>query len=1005
MLVSRRDFIHAGCTVAAASLVPKPALAWSHGSVTGNQNRVTINAIGSGQQPYANFAKSISWGIIDPTIVDANGYFVSPTTIAGPVNGSAGFDPNYYGHYIWKWTGTGTMWVPHNIIVYNTQLNGVNTSGVVQGVAGTSGWVSGAVVAAQNTPRIEFSLGVLINGAAAIHDSGVSNGAGGTYIDINVSTNSTGNIPTQPVSVQNSALNGNIVGQTNAIGTWNWTAVNASTIRLTTNTVTGAASAYNAGNGTGTGGEVVSAGGGLSIKLGNAAGGTFTNFNNLVFCKLANETAVNNGQINDPDYVTTLKNLFNYGGGISNANRGWLRFLDLDGERGYQCDSALRIPVGALSYNNYNGSYFTPSTATGTYWGGNITTSDGKAFTVANPTGRGTGAYTDNEIVQGIFNLTSPTTNTSGLPTLALGTRGAKPIFTEANVANPHISFAAAPTAINQTVILSLQASWLNSGVAVSYTYTSISGDVNNLTSFYNNLAADMTANASIGTSATKINFFISADLQILSRHANAGPLTVTYTGGTGPVPTLYTVSASSFTNGDYTTFVYSTNLGGWIWQGQGTTANGGGGMVMSVPWEQIIELCNQVGAHCWINWPLFTKGQYITDQTNFFGDVTTGLTSGLRFGTETANEIWLAQAAGPYDQSLWIGSSLAFPYPSSGCVWGVGGLRCLQYRELSMPAWTGKGRAASDHYIILESQIGNSNTAIGSSFDTNALQSALLNTSTNTIYATYGGLGGTAATDYHTSPNRLCDKITATGHATYWYSDYICQTASGINGTVTANASWLQASVDYANGNTASAFSALTNLFSTAGTGVTHQTGDWASFLNFFQHMEAMVAQYDNSAGRTTNGVNPKISIMHYEAGPQWSFNTNLTNGTNSTSDSTSLTALANQMSNLGWNVAAYGSSSTDYSGVAQKVINMTQGWKNDTDHTGAAANTGSYKTMIKTSYYQALVGVSNGTGREVKPGQYGFEDNTWGLYPVDYRYANPYTNYNAIQEWNAGS
>jgi hypothetical protein len=86
----------------------------------------------------------------------------------------------------------------------------------------------------------------------------------------------------------------------------------------------------------------------------------------------------------------------------------------------------------------------------------------------------------------------------------------------------------------------------------------------------------------------------------------------------------------------------------------------------------------------------------------------------------------------------------------------------------------------------------------------------------------------------------------------------------------------------------------------------------------------------------------------------------------------------------------------------MAHMCLNLTQGWKLDLDHNGNPANTGSYKDMIKQYYYQALVRAS--AGREVKPAQYGYQNNAWGLFPGNYELGNHYASYDAIHEFNAG-
>ena len=105
-----------------------------------------------------------------------------------------------------------------------------------------------------------------------------------------------------------------------------------------------------------------------------------------------------------------------------------------------------------------------------------------------------------------------------------------------------------------------------------------------------------------------------------------------------------------------------------------------------------------------------------------------------------------------------------------------------------------------------------------------------------------------------------------------------------------------------------------------------------------------------------------------------------------------------------LNWDVSPYTISGTNSaSEMAQMCLNLIQGWKLDTAANGSAAGTSSYKSMIKTYYYAALVAASASSGREVKPAQYGYQQNIWGLFPQAYQEGGQYQSYDAIHEFNA--
>ena len=89
-------------------------------------------------------------------------------------------------------------------------------------------------------------------------------------------------------------------------------------------------------------------------------------------------------------------------------------------------------------------------------------------------------------------------------------------------------------------------------------------------------------------------------------------------------------ISAAFGEGGARGTLIYSYLLDGWVWRP--------GGMLQSVPFEYMVELCNAIGAGCWFNWPINTNAQFITDVTNYFR---LNLRPDVKFGTEVGNEMW----------------------------------------------------------------------------------------------------------------------------------------------------------------------------------------------------------------------------------------------------------------------------------------------------------------------------------------------------------------------------
>jgi hypothetical protein len=292
------------------------------------------------------------------------------------------------------------------------------------------------------------------------------------------------------------------------------------------------------------------------------------------------------------------------------------------------------------------------------------------------------------------------------------------------------------------------------------------------------------------------------------------------------------------------------------------------------------------------------------------------------------------------------------------------------------------------------------------------------MNASTNTIFATYGGLNGGTSPSYNTAPTRPVDITNAIGFAPYWNSHWLGDgsftLASQFKGTATQNSDLLTAALNFANGSVSTAFTSLTNEFN----GTTTKSGgstngiDLAGEQVLFTSMEAICAQYDG-ASRVAAGL-PALGVLHYEGAGSFGVGANGNTGVNSLTFNTvaagDITALANQFTALdsplgNFNVSPYTVSGTDNkTEMATMVLQMVQAWKYDVDNNGNPANTGSYKALIKTSYYQALK-TTSGANRETRPCQYGYYASNWGFFPTSPFDLVHYQNYEAANEWNAGS
>jgi hypothetical protein len=445
------------------------------------------------------------------------------------------------------------------------------------------------------------------------------------------------------------------------------------------------------------------------------------------------------------------------------------------------------------------------------------------------------------------------------------------------------------------------------------------------------------------------------------------------------------TISFGYFSQGStsFSTFKYNYLLDAWMYTSS---------FNFSPPMEVAADLANQVGANVWWNWN-FNSSSYVQSVTTNFA---TNLTSGLKFGTEIANENWNCFGPKPCQEYFVLGVALKAPTGANQAQYSYAGLRAAQFFPLAKAAWTSVGRSGSDFLGLAMTQA--SGEGVNTGFDLAFMKGKFIGAS-NTFVANYGGLGGvsggtaTVSTDFSAVGTRPVDYSNAEGIAPYWASPWFGDVAGDINGTVAANAPWLQAQLDFANGLITQSYAEITNTFNgttrrTDGSGSGQLT--FPTYYNYFLGSEAMCAQYDTY--RISVGL-PKLIRLDYEGAPQWGFGTNATQGTNSATDATSLSALASRFSALGWDVSAYvlSGNPTDYSGLAQQLLNFTQAWKNSS----------SYANLVYNNYYQALAGVS-GQNREAHAAQYGYNASIWGIFPSDFHLGNSYQNFNAIQTQN---
>lgn len=1042
------------------------------GTTINNNARAVINVPPG--NIWANLAKGFLWGGAwgagpDPANSNSSGYPTSsPATDWGC---NPAMPLGYFGSIVWKWTNIGTMnFIGASMIVSSCPANSIDLLG-----AATSGAISGNVQfgayagnpSPPTSPRIVFQFGWNIQSIS----QGASNGLGGNYIRINIPTGYFLNGSYAGMQVLISGANVN----TGANSATPWTVIpnDAQSFDLAgsvfTNAQAGAAGTavfpgnnlalkLTAGGTFGSGATQMS---NLVVCAGTANETAITN-GAITDPVLINQFKylMNSATRGKPGWLRFM-DLSNVQGSYdADFNQRWpANFLYYPGSGGAGARFVAGYYAGSIT-NTGSGSGFSdvytctnPSNSgTGAYVDGEIIQGSRSATNSGvNPalsvtvTGVSRGIKPiigSSPIIPFKFNfsaspasggLTMQWTFTAaylaGLP----GVSGTTYTLTYTTSAGATGTVALSGT--NQITV-----SGLTGTLGVGQNLNSVGGDfqnpmvitsigstgggngvytVNNTTNLSStpvafqvfadtspvnglnyNIQQCILGSPTLSSSAASIQVTNSGGISIFPPTAQAGRLSIAYTSGPA-ICTVVTMNASAIAAGNGT-FIYNWLLDAFL-------DYGSNGILQSVPYEAFVEMCNLTGSHGWFNWPV-TRGANVTAVTNFFA---TNLNSGLKFGTETGNEVWNS-GAGVYNQYIGIGSSLGWSVGDGEAILSYAGLRTIQYAALSRAAWASAGRVPSDHYILSMSQVSDFTLANNTPVYQWAGQD--LNTSVFPFYASYGQLNGvgtipTGGSGYNQAGNRPIDVSDAIGYAPYWGSPWWCGQAPpaqgifGITGTVAVNAPWLQASLDFTNGNFATAYASLVNQFNgTTGRsdglnanvaivlGTANTTPSGVLYYTVFNGFESIAAHYDNSvsAGLRYNGL-PNLGIMHYEGGPQWGMGADANNGVNSV-NSADIAALATQMTNLGWNVSAYTVSGTDNkTECATQVITMAQAWKYDA----------SYKGLIKTSYYGMLASIS-GVHREVHPAQYGYQANNWGLFPISYSAGNQYTSYDAIHEWD---
>lgn len=893
----------------------------------------------------------------DPGNTNAKGYpTTSPSTTLGA---NPSVPAGYAGDYVLRWTGSGR----HSFLsVPMIVRTGFGYFDIGSGGPTGSGDFFGNCTIQATAPYIKFCFGAIIQN---ITDSTVSNGAGGTYIDVTLKTGYANGIGlADGIFIQ--AMTGH--GQAAAVGQWNGTKISAQVIRLTTNRVTGLPSAYNAGDPySGPGGEMVCRGQNLTWRLDSA--GTWSSYDNFALYKFPNEARYLAGELVDPDYIDTIR--------YSGAK--WLRWMDLIGQN--LCwDNAFtdRVSKDSMFFPGSGGSYRQQ------YWVGTITNTGSDVYTCSAPPVTQTGAYKDGEIVQGVWSAT----NAAGFPTLNVNGRGAKKILTNTN--GQYTILISGPAAsAGLTMRFTLTASpWLNGGSPLVLDYTTTaSGPFGSDLASAANLRANLDTffNAQ-GSLSGRIKTRNSGNIRVHHITGQAGALSLSYTSGPAICTIVQVVPGALTLNASRATLMYNYLLDAWMQLD--------GAMITPYPIEYLVEVCNRTNSNLWYNWPVYTTSTFVQKTTEYVRD---NLNPGLKFGTEVGNEMWNFGQS-PWNYALAWGYALGIQTSENVASYSYTGMRSMQWGAISIAAWT-TTRPRNDHYILGMSaqwDIANTDTYMwqGTRLDATATVGGI------TPYGTYGGANGTdgstcPASSYNVVGSRPGDVMfDGLGIAPYWGSDFLAGTVGGdgvtntFGGTVAQNAPLFVTAKKYADGNTVGAYDDLYGQFYSA-----VSLGGPAGGLNLLRNykndnypqLEKILLRCDSFRGK-------RLAMMHYEAGPQIGL-ADINNGTNTPTQDVTLTTarIQDKITNSGWDITAYFATAA---AAATALVAMVYYFKFSPQY-----------AQLYTNYHRDVTYVHS--GRECVSSNYGCNGpSQWSYFPADMGLglSEAYSSLQATADFNAG-
>lgn len=870
MKISRRDFIHAGCSavsgILAFSIINKAEANFRHGYIAPAgpgtlNNQIVVNA-GPSALGYINIAKqfNLPGGATPanfPTTLTANGFpNASPLTQSIPY--SVGLDPSYFGHYsVWMAATAASLYLPGaSAIIYN--------GGTCAGLGGNSGTITGSggnlfigsplTLPIQSAP-IEFAFGGLI--------ASVTNNGGLVQFTNTSTLNSLTFVTGIKVKLNNLTYNGAAFPNgPNADGSWVIT-VSGNTFTLNGSGALNVALISVVGSGgPGTQTEFIFV---PTITPTFLSGGSnnFSNFTNLVWCRTGDATAVIAGQLAAPAFVAAMANM----------KPRFIRFMDYGAVQGDR--SSGYGPKGAGSYRTTTAmcgwgyqcpfipDYYTPS-ASITNTGVSGAFSD--VYTCSGPTASpASGAYQEGETIVGQISGTG--TNAGYTPALNVSGRGIAPVYEGDYGSLKNVWFGGSAPPTGTTLILNFTGAGLSAAPFVlNYTTsTSVLGPAGVLdTSVHNiyfNLQTLINTNSTLGTAGITVQnpssntplgssvvvaqIFYCTNLAYSSgivASLNAG-LVITFTDPSSSMTANFgTVGINFIPSSFYVTFVYSTRRGGWLMQydptfGGRTGGTRGGGP----PLEFYEDLCIRAGCGMYLCVGQMWSNARITETVTHIANA--GVQELL---LEFSNETW-NDFAQEQNFALTEGTGLGFNGNASNAFdppqMGWYGIRTIQMSQLAAAAWTAAGKSRSTLFINTCFQLGSTNGGSSTtiSYKLNGSNLDAASPSGNAVaFAAFGGYGSTSInTNYSAAPNRPVDFIDAIGQAPYWDGNTL-NTGNGIGGLITgiplsSYNGLLLAAYNYVYGNSAQQSAALNFLYSGGPSGTGDLYGNvplvWSNF------------------------------------------------------------------------------------------------------------------------------------------------------------------------------